>query len=222
MKQQEIQITRIVSAPLEENAYIARLEGRNDCLVVDPGLEPERIIEYLEQESLTLAAILNTHGHFDHIAGNRALKERWPECRLIIGSGDAGKLTDPDANLSAGFGLAGTSPAADVLVKEGEAISEAGIELEVLEIPGHSAGHVVFLCRQQDPILVFVGDVIFADSIGRADFPDSNPRQLTTGIRTKLFTLPDSTVLLPGHGPTTTVGREKKHNPFVGEAAIMG
>ena len=92
MESSEIQIACIVSAPFEENAYIAWLKGRNDCLVVDPGLEPEKIITYLEKEKLTLAAILNTHGHFDHIGGNAAMKERWPDCRLAIGAREAEKL----------------------------------------------------------------------------------------------------------------------------------
>ena len=122
----------------------------------------------------------------------------------------------PNANLSAVFGIQGTSPPADLLVKDGETFSAAGINLEVLEIPGHSAGHVVYLFRQHDPIVVFVGDVIFAEGIGRTDFPDGDHEQLVAGIRSKLFTLPDSTLLLPGHGPSTTVSREKRFNPFVG------
>jgi hydroxyacylglutathione hydrolase len=211
----DIQVARVVSVPLEENAYVAWVKGGKECFVVDPGLEPEKIIEHIERQGLELAAILNTHGHFDHVGGNEALKERWPNARLIIGKGDAPKLTDPYGNLSGGFALPMTSPAADEAVTDGETFTAAGIELEVLEVPGHSAGHVVFLCRQHDPLIAFVGDVIFAGGIGRTDFPDGNYDQLIRGIRTRLYTLPGSTVLLSGHGPETTVGEEKRSNPFV-------
>jgi len=213
----ELQIIRIVSLPFEENTYIARIEGRNDCLVVDPGLEPEKILEKLDSLGLTPAAILNTHGHSDHIAGNAALKQRWPQCPLVIGEGDAAKLTDPAQNLSAAFGLALRSPVADVTFVGGETYEAAGITLEVLHVPGHSAGHVVYLCRREQPPVALVGDVIFAGSIGRTDFPDGDFEQLVAGIRSKLFTLPDDTRLLSGHGPATTVGQEKRDNPFVGE-----
>jgi glyoxylase-like metal-dependent hydrolase (beta-lactamase superfamily II) len=108
------------------------------------------------------------------------------------------------------------SPPADVLVDDGQHYSAAGLELEILTLPGHSAGHVVYLWKGGEPWVAFVGDVIFQDSIGRTDFPDGSFRQLRSGIREKLFPLPDQTILLPGHGPPTTVGQEKKHNPFVG------
>jgi glyoxylase-like metal-dependent hydrolase (beta-lactamase superfamily II) len=214
--QHKIDIVTIVSTLFGENAFVARLEGGGQCVVIDPGLEPEKVIHYLDTHHLTPAAILNTHGHADHIAGNAALKERWPDCPLVIGKGDAPKLTDPRANLSASFGIALVSPPADATVDEGDVYSAAGLDLEVRSIPGHSAGHVVFLYTAQEPATVFVGDVIFAGGIGRTDFPDGDSRQLIEGIHKKLFTLPDATVLLPGHGPATTVGREKCDNPWVG------
>ncbi len=107
------------------------------------------------------------------------------------------------------------SPPADQLVVEGDALDLAGVPLEVREIPGHSPGHVVFIHRAS-PILVFGGDVLFRGSVGRTDFPGGNAEQLFEGIRGKLFTLPDDTVVYPGHGPVTTTGFEKNTNPFVG------
>lgn len=215
----ELKLASILSLPFAENTYVASLAGRNDCLVVDPGLEPRKILDYLDAEGLTPAAILNTHGHGDHIGGNAAIKQRWPDCPLWIGEGDAPKLTDPVLNLSEGFGVGMVSPPADGLLREGENFSAAGFELEVYEIPGHSSGHVVLVWKGHEPFYVFGGDVLFEGGIGRFDFPDGSFEQLAEGIRTKLFTLPDDTVVLPGHGGPTTVGREKRTNPFVGENA---
>jgi len=216
VKSAGLRVLTVVSSAFEENCYIAHLDSRGDCLVIDPGLEPERILRELERRKLTPAAILNTHGHADHIAGNATLKHRWPDSLLVIGAGDAPKLTDPMLNLSATFGMDLVSPPADKTVTDGEVFSAAGLELEVLAIPGHSAGQVVFLCRGNDPPVAFVGDVIFAGSIGRTDFPDGDYDALVRGIRSRLFALPEETLLLSGHGPATTVAREKRSNPFVG------
>lgn len=212
-----LQIACIVSAGFQQNTFVAQLLPRTDCLVLDPGLEPEKTIAYLDEHGLAPAAILNTHGHADHIGGNRALKERWPECPLVIGRADAAKLVDPNWNLSAAFGFSVVSPPADVQVDQGDRYSAAGFDLEVLAIPGHSPGHVAYLWRGQEPYIAFVGDIIFRGGIGRTDFPDGDHEQLLAGIRAKLYTLPDATRLLPGHGPATTVGHEKRTNPFVRE-----
>jgi hydroxyacylglutathione hydrolase len=215
----DLQIGRVVSLPFDENTYIAHLAGQNDCIVVDPGFEPEAIVDYLAQNSLTPAAIVCTHGHSDHIAGNRALKQRWPACPLVIGAGDAEKLIDPNLNLSAPFGFPLTSPAADRTLREGERFAAAGLELDVLEAPGHSTGHIVLVCKQVQPWRVFGGDVLFAGSIGRTDFPDGSFEALRDAIHMKLFPLPDTTIVYPGHGPETTIEREKRTNPFVGAPA---
>jgi hydroxyacylglutathione hydrolase len=209
-----LRIHTIESMPFAENTYVVWLPDRKDALVIDPGLEPDLILDFLRDEGLTPAAILNTHGHGDHIGGNAALKAAFPEAPLIIGVNEAGLLTDADANLSAPFGLPITSPPADTLVREGDVVEAAGIRLEVLDVPGHSPGHVVFIYRDS-PSLVFGGDVLFRESIGRYDFPNSNGRLLLEGIRTKLLSLPPDTVVYPGHGPTTTIGYEKRANPFL-------
>lgn len=201
----------------EENCFVAFHAERTDCLVFDPGLEPEKVLAVLDEHRRTPAAILCTHGHADHIAGNAALKQRWPECPLIIGEGDAWKLTDPTGNLSAGFGFDVVSPPADRTVVEGEVLSFAGFELEVLDTPGHSPGHVVFVEHGLTPTRVFGGDVLFRGSVGRTDFPDGSWEDLRRSIHTKLFPLPDDTVVLSGHGPPTTIGEEKRSNPFVND-----
>ena len=214
-----LHVGRVESMPFGENTYIAHFDGRDDCIVFDPGFEPDAIIDYLAQHSLSPAAIVCTHGHSDHIAGNAALKQRWKACPLVIGADDAEKLIRPELNLSAAFGLALISPPADRTLREGERFEAAGLELEVLETPGHSIGHIVLVCRQTQPWRVFGGDVLFAGSIGRTDFPDGDFDALRCAIHEKLFTLPDDTMVLPGHGPETTIGREKRTNPFVGAPA---
>jgi hydroxyacylglutathione hydrolase len=214
----QLQIGSIASMPFDENSYIVHLAGQNDCIVIDPGFEPDAIAEYLGRHSLTPAAILCTHGHLDHIAGNRALKQRWPACPLLIGAGDEKMLADPELNLSAPFGIAVTSPPADRTLREGEQFEAAELELDVLETPGHSPGHIVFVCKQAEPWRVFGGDTLFAGGIGRVDFPGCSFEVLRDSIHNKLFALPDDTIVYPGHGHETTIGREKRTNPFVGLA----
>lgn len=214
-----ISFLRIVSMPFDENTYIVYREGDTRCVVVDPGLEPDKILEALEDQNLVPEAILNTHGHSDHIAGNGSLKERWPDCPLVIGWQDAEKLTNPETNLSAPFGVSLVSPPEDVQVREGETYEAAGIEFEVRETPGHSAGHVIFIIREGSDTYVLGGDVLFQRSVGRSDFPDGNFTHLKKSIDEKLFTLPRESIVLPGHGPPTTIGEEIEHNPFVGKPA---
>ncbi|MEM8864103.1 MAG: MBL fold metallo-hydrolase [Planctomycetota bacterium] len=214
-----LRVETIVSVPFEENTYVFWIEGRKDCVVVDPGMQPRKIVELVDTNGLSAAAVLLTHGHSDHIFGNAAMKERWPEAPLIIGEGDAYKLTDPEANLSAGFGFPLVTPPADQTVAEGDQLDLAGMQFQVLETPGHSSGHVTFLTEQDGVKHVISGDVLFRNGIGRTDFFDGDFEQLCDAIHGKLFPLPDDSVVYPGHGPTTTIAHEREHNPFVGAAA---
>src|SRR5262245_58448699 len=218
-----LNIRTLLNSWFGENTYVVWRRGANEALVIDPGIDLgmdlEPLSELLRDEGLTVAAVLNTHGHGDHIGGNEALKQAYPSAPLVIGENEKHLLTDANANLSAMFGFPIVSPAADRTVREGDVLEFAGIRLEVLEVPGHSPGHVVFLHRSEPP-LVFSGDVLFRGSIGRTDFPGSNGELMLTGIRNKIFALPDDTVVYPGHGPTTTTGHEKRTNPYVGEGAF--
>ena len=208
------EVYRIVSRPFYENTYILTQAGSSDCLVVDPGFEPEAIIEEIDEHKLNPTAIVLTHGHSDHIAGVSSMKQRWPSLPVLIGHGDAEKLTDPVANLSAGYGIDVKSPPADTLLREDEDLRVGEFCATVAEIPGHSVGHIVFWFAS-DPILVLAGDVLFHEGIGRTDFPDGDFSALEAGILNKLYRLPNSAIVLPGHGEPTTIGHEKKHNPFV-------
>jgi hydroxyacylglutathione hydrolase len=218
-RRNELILVPIVSLPFEEVTYIVARDGRSDCLVIDPGLEPGRILSELGTRGLEPAVILNTHGHVDHIAGNAAVKQAFPAAPLIIGERDEAMLADPMRNLSGLAGLRVTSPPADRLVREGDVVEAAGFRLDVLDIPGHSPGHVVYVWSDASPAIVFGGDVLFAGSVGRTDLPGGDHRLLVSGIRTKLFAMPDETTVYPGHGPATTVGEERRTNPFVGLGA---
>ncbi|QDV37305.1 MBL fold metallo-hydrolase [Tautonia plasticadhaerens] len=208
-------IEPFLSPPFEQWAYIVRRPGTEEVLVVDPGFLTGPLLEHLRSCGLRPAAILNTHGHSDHIAGNRAIKEAFPESPIVIGRNEASLLVDPEANLSARFGQSITSPPADLLVDHGDRLNLAGISFEVREIPGHSPGSVVFAATAEGLPFVIGGDVLFAGGIGRFDFPGGDGRLLITGVRSKLFDLPDETRVYPGHGPETTIGFERRNNPFV-------
>ncbi len=173
----------------------------------------------LQEHGLRAAAILNTHGHVDHIAGNPALKLAFPEAPLVIGRNETAMLTDPQANMSAMFDLPVRSPEADRLVADGDEVEYAGFRFRVREIPGHSPGSVVYIAEQFDPPIVFGGDVLFAGSVGRTDLGGDFPL-LRSGIREKLFTMPDAAAwVYPGHGKPTTIGEERRSNPYVGDRA---
>jgi len=211
----DVLVAGVESAPFGENSYVVARRGDARAVVIDPGFEPEALLTFLEERSLVPEAILLTHGHSDHIAGNASLRQRWPGLPIFVGREDAAKLTDPVGNLSAGFGLPFTSPPADRLLAEGDRFDLAGLAIEVAEIPGHSRGHVVYRVDGVRPGLVFAGDVLFREGIGRTDFADGDFRTLADGIRGKLYVLPDDTIVLSGHGPPTTIGHERRHNPFV-------
>lgn len=209
-----LQIETFVSRMFDQNALLLYTEPGSAAVVVDPGFVTTGLLRRLREQRLTLQYILNTHGHVDHIAGNLAVKDAFPDAPLLIGAGDAPMLLDATLNLSEPFGMPITSPPADRTLTEGEVLTFAGRDWTVREIPGHSPGHVVFV--SSDPVPVVIGgDVLFAGSIGRTDFPGGSMNQLLRGIRDKLLILPDDTVVYTGHGPSTTIGAERRDNPFL-------
>jgi glyoxylase-like metal-dependent hydrolase (beta-lactamase superfamily II) len=208
-----MKIDYLILGAYQTNCYVLRKDvSAKDCLIIDPGLEAGELIEFLDEQKLNPVAVVLTHGHIDHIAGVTILRSRFPEIKIYIHKFDAEMLSEPKINLSAMSGVAFVTDSEDVSLKERDIIDLAGIKLLVLHTPGHTPGGISLYSKEAG--VVFVGDTLFADSIGRTDFPGGSMSQLLNSIREKLFTLPEQTEVYPGHGPATTIAEERTHNPF--------
>jgi len=196
--------------PLQTNCYV--LANGTAAVAVDPGGDPAVVLEHLEQNDLKLTHILNTHMHFDHTAGNKALSEATGA--PVLCNGQDADLLDTWLGRGGDMGL----PLIDQYewnnIDPGET-SFVGLDCSISNTPGHSKGSLTFYFPQVGT--AFVGDLIFYRSIGRTDFPGGDMELLKDSIRQHIFTLPPETLLLPGHGPETTVGDEQNHNPFMSE-----
>lgn len=208
-----INIQCFALGPFQTNCYV--VADDRQCWIIDPGMEPKPLLDWLEDSGLQPQAILLTHGHVDHIAGIPAVKDHYPNLPVKIHTHEAHFLTDPMENLSGPFGQPVVLDEADEIWTGPLQVDLAGVEFELIETPGHSPGGVTFYAASH--ALAIVGDTLFNGSIGRYDFPHSDEQALFHSIRQKLYALPDDTTVLPGHGETTTIGKEKRSNPFVRE-----
>jgi len=209
-----MKIDCLILGAYETNCYILRRnESSADCLIIDTGLNARVLIDFLAQNNLKPAAVVLTHGHADHITGLIALRKDYPDAKVCIHKLDADMLADPVSNLSSLAGATISIGAADCLLDEPGTIEQANIKLEVLHTPGHTPGGICLYSKDEN--LVFVGDTLFAESVGRTDMPGGSSAQLINSIKQKLLTLPDDTAVYPGHGPETTIRHEKSQNPFL-------
>ena len=214
--QPTIRIETFLEAMFGENCFVVSVRDGGPCWIIDPSFppQPEEVLAYVAGHKLQPAALVLTHGHADHIAGVEHILHDWPELPVLIGREDDAMLTDANANLSAPFGVQLVTPKpADTHLEPGQTLELDGTRWDVLDTAGHSPGGRSFYCAEAG--VVIVGDALFAGSIGRVDFPGSDAEQLLGNIRNHLFSLPDETVVYTGHGPTTTIGHEKRTNPFV-------
>ena len=210
-----MKIIQLMVGPLQANCYLLAEGTEKPAAIIDPGGDGPRIKAAVERDDLQPVVIIDTHGHIDHIAANSYLKEIY-NVPLLIHQTDANSLTDPALNLSAlGFGNF-NSPPPDRLLRDGDAIDVGALRLEVLHTPGHTPGGICLLLRRIGAAdIVFTGDTLFAGGVGRTDFPGGSMEELMDSIRSKLLLLPDDTIVYPGHGPASTIGREKQTNPFL-------
>lgn len=192
------------------NNYLIHPPNSSKAILIDACEDYPAILQKIEDLNLELVYLINTHGHGDHIAGNKPIIEA-TGAKLCIHHLEAPYLEDPQLNLSGWMGARLQSPQPDQLLEEGDEISLEGISLKVLHTPGHTPGHITLVGDG----VAFVGDVIFRESIGRTDFPGGSYEQLIETIQTKIYSLPDDMILYNGHGPHTTVAHEKHFNPFV-------
>lgn len=205
-----MKIIHLEVGSLGTNCYIAWCEFTKKAVVIDPGGDPARILSALRSEGLSVDAIINTHGHADHVMANTKIQEV-TKAPLWIHSADADMLGSGSRNLSSFLGGATSCGTADRLLKDGDVLTIGEFAIKVLHTPGHTPGGICLLSDKA----VFVGDTLFAESIGRTDFPGGSYSQLINSIKTKLMTLEDDVKAYPGHGPATTIGWERRQNPFI-------
>jgi glyoxylase-like metal-dependent hydrolase (beta-lactamase superfamily II) len=211
-------IKTLAVGPIQANCFILGCEETLEAVVVDPGEEADRILQALAESSLTVKYIINTHGHMDHVSANKRMHDV-TGAPILIHSLDAPMLNQV-SDSAAAWGLkAENSPAPDRELQDGDEITFGSITLTVIHTPGHTRGGISLSAKDD----VFVGDTLFAGSIGRTDFPGGSFETIKESIQQKLFKLGDDIRVHAGHGPTTTIGQEKRHNPFVGEnASFLG
>ncbi|MBN1488879.1 MAG: MBL fold metallo-hydrolase [Phycisphaerae bacterium] len=213
-----ISVTCFTEAMFGENAFVVAAKGHGGVWVIDPSFEPQarQIRAHVADQGKVVEAVILTHGHVDHIAGVDVVLAGLPEARLWIAAEDAEMLGDPQANLSAPFGMAVCVEARPTdLLDAGTVLTLGPTQWVALDTSGHSPGGRSLYCAEAG--IVFTGDALFAGSIGRTDFPGSEHSRLIENIRTELLSLPGDTQVLSGHGPATTVQKERMSNPFVAE-----
>lgn len=205
-----MKVKRIVVGALETNCYLVYSEDTRECIVVDPGADPEKIVQEVKSNKLKPTAIVNTHGHVDHVGANKPIKEEF-DIPLYIHQHDLKLLKNI---LQSSFGLmigAKKSPPPDVFIKEGDILELGESHLKILHTPGHSPGSISLLGDG----FILSGDALFNGGVGRTDLPGGSWEKLQESIKEKIFILPPNTLVLPGHGPSTKVSVEKNSNPFL-------
>ena len=196
--------------PMQVNCYILAADENSEAIIIDPGQDEDKIKRILNQHRLRPAFIINTHGHIDHIGCDDKFG-----VPVYIHQEDSALLKNPELNLS-NFLLSAYSVKSEIKpLKDKEIIALGQMQLEVIHTPGHTPGGICLLMKNPKNKILFTGDSLFYQGIGRTDFPGADENQLIKSIKEKLLNLTDDTIVYPGHGPSSTIGKEKKNNPFL-------
>ncbi len=205
-----VQVHVVQVGVLATNCYLIHADDESDCIVIDPGGEPEKIVGFLVENNLTPSAIVSTHAHADHTGAVAPLIERY-DCKFLIGHEDVAAAADQLEWLKSMLGDFVEPPTPSEALMEGFVVPATGFEVKVLSTPGHTEGSISLYTDGH----VFTGDTLFRETIGRFDLSGGDEKQEIASIRNVLFRLPDETVVWPGHGPSTSIGHEKVANRFV-------
>jgi glyoxylase-like metal-dependent hydrolase (beta-lactamase superfamily II) len=203
-------LENVCVGPMEVNCYILASNDVSSAIIIDPGAQERKIRHILDRHKLKAAFLINTHGHFDHIGCDDKF-----DVPVYIHSKDAALLENPQLNLSGLFALPYRVKSKIKLLEDNMTVELGDIQLKVMYIPGHTPGGIALLMQKPRDKIVFTGDTLFCQGIGRTDFTGGNEALLIESIKEKLLSLPDDTIVYPGHGPSTTIGEEKRHNPFL-------
>lgn len=206
-------VRNIPSGMLMVNTYYVIDEKTKKGFIVDPGGFDKKLCNLAEQDGIDLEYIVLTHGHVDHIGGVSEYREHYPNIKVIAAKAELPMLSDPDYNMSSMMGMAPITVVPDITVVEGDELTVGNINMRFVMTPGHSPGGMCIIIDEEK--VVFSGDTLFAQSVGRTDFPGGSFSQLIESIRAKLFVLDDDVIVYPGHMGPTRIGIEKRHNPFV-------
>ena len=208
-----MRVEKFVTGIISTNCYLAVNEDTKQAVVVDPAAAPARLMDHIREEGLKIEAILLTHGHFDHIMGIDGFLKEY-SVPVYVHEDDLKMMEDPQWNQSAiytaGYTFAGAAP-----LRDGQTLSLAGYDFQVLHTPGHTPGGCCYYVKSEG--VLFSGDTLFQRSVGRPDFEGSSTKDLIRGIKEKLMVLPDDTHVYPGHMGETLIGYEKRENPFIQE-----
>ncbi|MBC7236046.1 MAG: MBL fold metallo-hydrolase [Chloroflexi bacterium] len=206
-------LQRLVVGPLSSNCYLVGCDETREAMIIDPGGDAEEILAAVEKHKLHVTLVVLTHFHFDHALAAKPVCQA-TGARLAIHYLEVGYLREPPVLFRLFSPEVPRGLEADLLLHDGDVLQIGTLQARVLHTPGHSPGSISLWLEQEG--VLFSGDLLFQDGVGRTDFPGSSAWELMRSIQERIFTLPEETVVYPGHGPETTVGTEKRYNPWVG------